>query len=459
MNSIKATAAKLSLHGARKPKALDKGDGTQSNDEDTQPVWTTGQEFQFYVPWLWMDSPEPPPDKLHPTRQVVRIAAPRELPGFTVDSMEYYIRHCVSIAVRDLLHDTEMHFTCTEDQSKQGPWNQVMVWYRANVLQNNCDLPAITLPGFDGVLPIEMTMAIKKVSIRRIQGSESTLEWTSLPSPGSCVERVKEKVLIHLTPECSIHIHIRPEKPLLEFNLQAFKKTASILWLAEERLDKLYHPMRITSKTHLHCSLRQYSNLALENTKPLAPGLLNSYGTIWGPMNLAVDEKSKLSVIWQAVDHHELRELLRVHASHGKHGCPAYNFSNLFMVSPKKTIEFRKMESTTDAQVIDAWIESFLLLVNFSMTSTYKEFSYIMESLGKHMQQYNTWHFLQDIGCKRVTIEILRQKYVRQLPSEEQAPRLAPDATTTGRPRRRDVFLNHVAKATEKLAGSYSYSG
>ena len=51
---------------------------------------------------------------------------------------------------------------------------------------------------------------------------------------------------------------------------------------------------------------------------------------------------------------YQLRVLLRVHPSIGKHDYPGYNLSNLLMTSDKQTIEFRKMEATIDALVVDA---------------------------------------------------------------------------------------------------------
>ncbi|KAJ0119813.1 hypothetical protein J7T55_014018 [Diaporthe amygdali] len=47
-------------------------------------------------------------------------------------------------------------------------------------------------------------------------------------------------------------IHIWPQS-VLDFDLQSFKKIASLLWLAEERLDKLYHPARNISKNPSAC--------------------------------------------------------------------------------------------------------------------------------------------------------------------------------------------------------------
>lgn len=454
MKQIKTAAAKLSPQGAINSKIMDKKGNASSSDEKTETVWTTGQEFQFYVPWLWKDRADPPADKSHPTRQVVRIARPKVTPGFTDEFVESYIRHCVSIAVRDLVDDMGMYFTCTEDQLKNCQWDQATAWKRCHIIQNSCDIPGIKMSGYDGVLPMEMTIIIKEATIRREQASGATLHWARLPSPGKYIERVKDKIRIHLTPECSIHVHTGPET-LPHFDLESFKKMASLLWLAEERLDKLYHPMRATCDSPLFRPLRQFSNLALE-TDPLALGLAINQDAILGSLSLDVADRNKLSIIWGTNSCYQLRELLRVHPSLGKHDSPAYSFFNLFFTSPKQTIEFRKMESTADADVIDAWVTAFLLLTDFSVTSTIPGFQSILENLGKSHQEYNTWKFLQDIGCSHGTIEILKQKYLHQLPSE--APRLAP-VDTAAQPRRRDAIRSQVTKLAERFAESYSNSG
>ncbi|KAL1865330.1 hypothetical protein Daus18300_007220 [Diaporthe australafricana] len=453
MKQIKTAAARLSLQDARYQKMLDQKVNASSN-EKTETVWTTGQEFQFYVPWLWEDSADPPAEKLHPTRQVVRIAWPKDTLGFTEEFMEAYIRHCVSFAVKDLVDDMGMYFTCTEDQLKTCQWDQPTAWRRCNIVQNSCDLPAIAMSGYDGVIPIEMTMVTKKVFIHHDQESGPTLDWARLPTPGNCIERIKDKVCIHLTPGCSIHIHIRPET-LPHFDLESFKKMASLLWLAEERLDELYHPIRAASESPLYRTLRQFSNLALE-TNSLAPGLAINHDDILGSLNLAVADRNKLSIIWGTSSCYELRELLRVHPSVGKHDSPAYNFFNLFFTSAKQTIEFRKMESTTDAGVVNAWIEVFLLLADFSVTSTTTQFQTILESLSKANQEYNTWKFLRDVGCNRGAIEILKRKYLQELPSE--TPRLAP-VDATAQPSRRDAIRSGMTKFAAKLAESYSNTG
>lgn len=445
MKQIKAAVSKMSPHGEKKSN---KKDGPLASDEDNAPGWNTGQEFQFYVPWLWKDSPEPPPDKLHPKRQVVRIARPKKLPGFTEEFHEAYIRHCVSCAVKDLVYDMQFHLTCTEDQVKLWNLPQIKAWERFNIVQNTCDLPEVTIPGFDGVLPIEMTMAIKQVSIHREQASN--LSWVKLPSPGQCIERVKNHVLIHVTPACSIHVHIKPENALL-FDMQAFKKLASILWLAEERLDKLYQPARNTSENPSHHSIRHSSNLALEEDL-LVTGSLGDLANFLGIVDLSGAEMEKLSMIWKASDRYELRELLRVHPSVGKHGYLAYNFFNLFLTSQKATIEFRKIESTTDARIIDAWIECFLLLTDFSANCSMKTFQNMIERLGKPQIIYNTREFLRDIGCKNAAIGVLKQKYIQQSPPEEPSP-----APSNARPRRRDAVRERAEKTAEKIFGGYSY--
>lgn len=464
MKLFKNALSKIASQGADEPKAMAEADDALCDgEEDTTPVWTTGQEFQFYVPWLWNDSPEPPPDNLHPNREVVRIPRPTDLPGFTEEFREDWIQESIISAVKDLVCDEEHYPTRTERQLKKEDYDQKEAWKHFNIVQNKCDLPEITLPGYDGVLPVEMTIAIKEVSIRRKQSS-ACLDWLTLPSPGKCIERIKNQVHIYLTPHCSTHIHIRPQT-ILQFDLQSFKKLASLLWLAEGRLEKLYHPARSNPDSPFHRLLRRFTNLALDKDPPKT-GHPDDYAAVLGPVKFVRAEEDKLVTIWRACDCYELRELLRVHESVGKHDYPAYNFFNLFKVSDKQTIEFRKTESTIDAQVVDAWIEVFLLITDFCMTCSVKEFQRIMENLGKPDNIYNTWQFLRDVGCKSLTVEVLKQKYMQQWLPEESLSRPASRAATSistissnsaTRLRLRDAIRDGTEKVGGKIAGGYSY--
>lgn len=460
MKQLKNAASKISSLGKDKSKAVAKQNDALLRGTNLTPVWTTGLEFQFYVPWLWEGSPGPEPDKLHPNRKVVRIPQPTNLSGL---SEEGWIQHHVTSKVKDLVDDQEHYPTCTERRLERWRHDQTKAWEHFNIVQSNCDLPEITtMSGYDGMLPVEMTIVIKKVSICRDQAS-SRLEWLDLPSPGKCIERIKNQVQIHLTPECSTHIHIRPQT-ILDFDLQSFKKLASLLWLAEERLNKLYHPARDNSDNPLHRSLRSYSNLALDGD-PLITGGPEDYAAVLGPVKLAVAEEEKLATIWRATDCHQLRGLLRIHPSIGKHDYPAYNFFNLYMASDKQTIEFRKTESTIDAQVIDAWIEVFLLLTDFCMTCSIEEFQRMMENLGNSNNVYTTWHLLRDIGCKSPTVQILKQKFLKQwLPEPVTLP--ASRATTSAgitssdsaaRFRLRHAIRDGTEKIGGTIAGGYGY--
>lgn len=464
MKQFKNAASKLSSLGANKSEAVaEENDALCNGEEATTSVWTTGQEFQFYVPWLWDESPEQPRDKLHPNRQVIRIPRPTDIPGFTEEFRDDWIEESVISAVKELVHDEEHYVTCTERQLKKGHYDQTKAWRHFNIVQSKCDLPEASVPGCDGVLPVEMTIVVKEVSIRRQQTS-SCLEWLTLPSPGKCIERIKDQVRIYLTPDCSMHIHIRPQTTL-EFDLQSFKKMASLLWLAEERLDKLYHPARNNPYSPFHRSLRRCSNLA-QDKDPAITGRPDDYSAVLGPVTLPAAEKVKLARIWQAFDRHQLRELLRIHPNTGKHDYPAYNFFNLFMGSDKQTIEFRKTESTIDAQVIDAWIEVFLLLTDFCMTCSVEEFQRIMENLGKSDNVYTTWHLLRDVGCKNLTVEVLKQKFMQQwLPEDPDSRPASRTATSTStlssnsvtRLRLRDAIRDGTEKIGGKIAGGYSY--
>ncbi|KAH8763705.1 hypothetical protein F5883DRAFT_618262 [Diaporthe sp. PMI_573] len=468
MKQIQTALSKLSPHNTGESKKSTKEDGAAFAGEDTTHVWTVGEEYQFYVPWLWKQSPEPPPDKMHPNRQVVRIPRPTVFPGLTEELRHAWIQNCVTSAVRDLVYDKDHYLTCTESQVEQWRYDQTEAWKHFSIVQRKCNLPKITIPGYDGVFPVEMTIVIRRVSIRKDRATSSCVEWLDLPSPGKCIERIKNQVRIHLTPECSLHTHIRP-KTIPEVDLQSFKKLASFLWLAEDRLNKLYHPARSNLDSSFHRSLRRCSNLALDKS-PLVTGDVHTYAAVLGSVDIEPAEKTKLVTIWQAGDRHQLRELLRIHHTIGKHDRPAYNFFNLFKASEKQTIEFRKTESTIDGQVIDAWIEVFVVLAEFCMTCSIETFQSVAESLGKPQDAYSTWQLLGDIGCKRPVVEVLKQKFIQQwlqVPEESGRRSTSRDAAnSTGsnsnsasRPRLRDAIREGVEKIGGKIAEGYSYGG
>lgn len=462
----------MSLPFKNKSEAVARESQRLSNGGDSTTVWTTGQEFQFYVPWLWIENPSSPQDDACPSRQVVRIPRPMDAAGSTVESREAWIQDHVTRAVRDLVHDQEHYPTRTERELVGEDYDQKTACRNFDIVQSRCSLPLVTVPdGYDGVLPVEMTKVTKRIFVHRDQASNSArLEWLNPPSAGSCIERIKNQVRIHLTSECSLHIHVRPQI-IRDFDLVAFKKMASLVWLAESRLDKLYHPVRNSSDSPLQRSLRSASNLALDKS-PYITGSLDDYDIILGPVDLVGAEKDKLVTLWRASGRYQLRELLRVHPDVGKHEFPAYNFFNWFMVSEKQTIEFRKMESTTDARVIDAWVEVFVLLADFCMTCSVKEFQRIMENLGKPDSAYGTWNFLGDIGCKSQTVEVLRLKFIQQWGPEEPAPGGGADTTSSNsastgtgasasafKPRLRDAIRDGTKKLGGKIAEGYSYGG
>lgn len=467
MKQIKNAVSKISTHHTDGSKSSTKEDGAAFNGEDTTHVWTVGEEFQFYVPWLWKESPEPPPEKLHPNRQVVRIPRPTVFPGLTEELRHAWIQNCVTSAVKDLVYDKDHYLTCTETQLEQWRYDQTKAWEHFNIVQRKCNLPKITIPGYDGVFPVEMTIVIRKISIRKDRATSPCVGWLDLPSPGKCIERIKNQVRIHLTPNCSLHTRIWP-KTIPEFDLKSFKKLASLLWLAEDRLNKLYHPARSNLDSPFHRSLRRCSNLALDES-PLITGGVDDYAAVLGSLDIQTSEKTKLATIWQTVDRHQLRELLRIHPSIGKHDYLAYNFFNLFKASEKQTIEFRKTESTIDGQVIDAWIEVFVLLADFCMTCSIETFQRVMENLGKPQDAYSTWQWLGDIGCKRPVVEVLKHKFLQQWLSEQPGARSVPRAANSPnsgsgsnsaiRPRLRDAIREGAEKFGGKIAEGYSYGG
>ncbi|POS73944.1 hypothetical protein DHEL01_v207664 [Diaporthe helianthi] len=458
MKKFKTAVSKIYHRGSHESTTAIKEGGTElGGDNSSQALWTTGQEFQFYVPWLWKDSPEPPPEKLHPNRQIVRIPRLTNLPGFTDEFRDAWIQQCVANAVKYLVYDKQHYPTCTQSELEQRKHDKTEAWKQFNIVQRECNLPKITLPGYDGVLPMEMTIIIKQLSVRQgTASSPSSLEWCNLPTPGKCIERIKNQVKIYLTRECSIHIHIRPVN-MLAFDLVTFKKMASLLWLAEDRLDQLYHPARCRPNSPSHHSLRNHSNLALDNS-PLLSNSVDDHAAVLGFLNPYSAEKKSLTTIWQTINHHQLRELLLAHPSIGQHEFLAYNFFNIHMNSEKQTIEFRKTESTRDGQVIDAWIEVFVLLAYFCTISSTQSFQRVMEDLVKPQDEYSTWKLLGDIGCNRLTVDVLRQKSMDQWlpldPAARWAPREADSPTTARRklaPRPR--LLDAVRRGTKKFGG------
>jgi hypothetical protein len=469
--SIQAVMSKMS-HRHTKGSENSKKDGAELNGEGTTHVWTVGQEFQFYVPWLWQDSLGLTPDKLHPNRQVVRIARPTVFPELIEDLRHAWIQNCVASAVKDLVHDKDHYPTSTEGLLEQVRYKQTEAWRNFNIVQRHCNLPQITVPGYDGVVAVEMTIIIRRISVQKERAGSSHIEWLDLPSPGSCIERIRDQIHIHLTPECSLHTHIRP-KTVPEVDLKSLKKLAALLWLAEDRLDKLYHPARDSLTSPLHRSLRRCSNLALDKS-PLITGDLGDYATFFHRLNLQSTDLGKLATIWQAKDRHQLRELFRVHRSIGKHDYPAYNFFNLFKTSQKQTIEFRKTEATTEGQVVNSWIEVFVLLAHFSMTCPVETFRRVAENLGRPQGLYSTWQFLADIGCKGPVVDVLNRKSLQQwgVPRDSGARSsssgpAAPSPNMNSRRRRssvvshrvRDAIRENAEKIGATIAEGYSYRG
>lgn len=466
MKQFKNIAPEMPSLFTKQSKAVAEESHRPGKGGDGTTIWTTGQEFQFYVPWLWIEKPDLPQDNANPSPQLVRIPRPTDDAGSTAESREAWVQDHVTSAVKDLVHD-EVHYpTRTESELVGEDYDQKTAWRNFNIVQRRCSLPLVTAPdGYDGVLPVEMTIVIKGIFVHRDQASDSVrFEWLNPPSAGSCIERIKNQVRIHLTSECNLHVHVRPQI-IRDFDLVAFKKMASLLWLAEGRLDKLYHPGRNSSGTPLHRSLRRASNLALD-TNPYVTGSLDDYDIILGPVELDGAEKDKLVTLWRASGRYQLRELLRIHPSVGKHEYPAYNFFNWFMVSDKQTIEFRKAEATVDARVIDAWVEVFVLLADFCMTSSVKAFQRVMVNLGKPDSAYGTWNLLGDIGCKNQTIELLRLKFIQQWRPEEPVPgpgegTISSNSASTiaSKSRLRDTIRDGTKKLGGKIAEGYSYGG
>ncbi|KAK3986364.1 hypothetical protein QBC44DRAFT_384094 [Cladorrhinum sp. PSN332] len=305
------------------------------------------------------------------------------------------------------------------------------------------------------------TFEVKGEATLRYRNDESTLDhhyaWVPIeittpamklhdvpPILNMTLEKAIKPVFIAgINSTAALHVHIGRED--LGFPELTVKKLATILWLGEKRLDRLYarEPHTLFNSWARPFSATNIGSLgAFDSIDPLDPAGMSEKFRRWlkTPMDVAFLECGpgrehqmsdrillfgidvRLKYLWDAESLEKVCELLLCIDEPNSRGefSAGYNFLNLIrnrvgtvgseFPNPKRTVEFRKPAATLRVEVAAAWCHVFAELVGFAHRSNHLEFGDLVRKLFRVEAQYSMDDMLRDIGCDGGQVEILKNR-------------------------------------------------
>jgi hypothetical protein len=344
--------------------------------DDSQGHLTCGVEFEFLVPSINSQEPDPDPEV---DQYICR----------SVLSSEESIKEAVLEKVlQNLRQIKEVPFTLMDHDEYHPPHDNVVVYESWRL-------------GHDG-------------SVRKrggVGGAEGPYHWTSyelssvVMAPYEYTEQIEDvcralKTLrIHLNESTSVHVHVgRGDEP---FSLLTVKKFATLYWLTEKRILDLHHPSRYNNKFSFR--LTQRSILASRtqevfdweeqgvNKDRLLP--MYDYVPNWGLTKL---QHSQLRRIWRCRHIDEVAMLMR-----GARLPPFLNHMyergsvgfDRFLPAGKtggniQTFEWRQMSGSLDAEHINQWVGFCLAFTDFCRLASGPTFKELAEHVVQKGEDY-----------------------------------------------------------------------
>ncbi|KAK4170000.1 hypothetical protein QBC43DRAFT_283567 [Cladorrhinum sp. PSN259] len=231
------------------------------------------------------------------------------------------------------------------------------------------------------------------------------------------MRQLNTKFRLSLNESCAFQVHIGHGQ--YGFSPQTreltIKKLATILWLAEARLDRLYRPDRIgekwavaLSKCHINLAQEYKENRPLARRQPYLDWLQSIINRRIQDGSISVTRANQIQALWDEPDFNTLCGTMLAPRTGGKNGayfsyCAAYSFFNLVSSRDeaplKYTIEFRRPEGTLDPGVAVAWCRVFAAIVEYARRSSKESFQAVIGNLLLPEARYPLATFLQNVGC------------------------------------------------------------
>ena len=258
---------------------------------------------------------------------------------------------------------------------------------------------------------VELTTPVFSIPI------SNNFQWPS--SIGDVVRLIRQSCRVRTNNSCALHIHVglmssetqgneSLDKPglYLREKLVTLKKLATLLWLAEDRIMSLCHPLRWDIKEGWSSSLRRspYLNTILHKMPALSQNHSQEYAVWLGKVFESAASESgysdvvpKMSLIWNAKNWHQLAGFLKSPMTHGK---LIFDFSQLSRIG---TVEFRPMEASFDEALLKHWTAVCTRLVMYANQQATgpnaQRYQNTIVNLLQNESEYSIWDLLEEIGC------------------------------------------------------------
>lgn len=237
---------------------------------------------------------------------------------------------------------------------------------------------------------------------------------------GQIARLIRCFIRCRINDTCGLHVHVGLEDTLPS-KLHGLKKLATVLWLADDLLENLYHPCRREENRPLNFYCR-----SMKHCSALATSRL---GDIQDPddefykaylQDIFQQDQSlalKMSYIWGAKSTEDLIKLLR--PASGILERLSYNFQSL---SQGGTIEFRAMESTMNEELLKHWPYLCRMLLFIAKRSPNADvggggktesdcYRNLIQELVERPADLDVWKFLKMIYVDQRTIEFFKKKH------------------------------------------------
>ncbi|KAK4169999.1 hypothetical protein QBC43DRAFT_352252 [Cladorrhinum sp. PSN259] len=262
------------------------------------------------------------------------------------------------------------------------------------------------------------------------------------------LDRLKSNFHLGVSEHCALQVHVGCGSS--GFTQETIKKLATVLWLAQGRLDELYAPHRRRDpwaagfEEYAIAKDPKYDRILPQNDSFLyVYWLQDVIDNALEQGEISRDKAKRIQLMWEEDSLSKLcgKEILQpIPSARGSYTeySGAYSFYNLVQsregsfysfssssdddddddygddsenATIKRTVEFRRPEGTVDADVAAAWCHVFAGLVEFARGSSQGNFQRVVGNLLLlPVDSYSLVAFLEQVGCEGGYIEVLLNK-------------------------------------------------
>ncbi|KAK0628331.1 hypothetical protein B0T17DRAFT_572332 [Bombardia bombarda] len=334
------------------------GSGSAQAAGTSQKGIAFGLEVKCLLPLLVKGYKDPEPKETRPLfRTVFTGDDPESLEARQKDAYELIAKTIRKTGEKAItIFDIQKHKNSPEMGKESYYWDSDWIVKKANS----------AIPGGD----MNQT-AYKWVSTEISSPRMAAMDKESSNRVRKVLEKLEARQRLKANFSCDVHVHIGrlDGKP---FDLATLKRLATLLWLAEPTLRSIRNPKSLNyhNKYTWGAELRQRSRIALllgaaGNTTSLAKTRIDDDETATILRKLERDkmlsraDARALQLIWSAATHQDLGQ--RLSGIEPKYRRMGFNFSafgkedDRAVVSPR-TVEFRIMEGTVEADLVAGWL-------------------------------------------------------------------------------------------------------